>query len=295
MWAGIAIGLAALAGLVLLGRYVATGGTRVGGALMLLVIGVSVTFVLAQLLGIYYRIPLAMVFVLVALLGVVGWLIVEVGRGIAWERKRLAALVGMLISSTVLVTLLMIALPAGGLLMPLFKVRAVQIAEANGFTALLVPDEPIGRDEGLPVDVLATPQPGLWITYKTFVLAEWKAGGSLAGDEMRALLAPGKDAMMPNGYRVSSDAVYESLTVGGAPALGVEFEDSGMDEKGRLGGGKPLIHVLLFERDGVQVRLLSDSRMVYQGAPHGIEAYSWQPALSFEELAAIGESLEPAR
>lgn len=292
MWIGIAIGLVALAGTVLLARYVAAGGTRLGVPVVLLVVAVCVTFSLTQLLGIYYRIPLPALLVLVVLLGVVGWLFIEVGRGIGWNRPRLLGLVGMLVAATLLATVIAMATPAGNLLVPLFKTRAAQIAEAQEFTLLLPADQEMFTD-WLPVEVIETPEPGVSIAYEAFTLAEWKAESPLSEEDMRALLAPGQPAVQPDGFLVTSDAVYESLAVGGAPALGVEFVDEGLDEKGSLGGGTPLIRVLVLARDGVQVRLFSQSRMVFDGITDGQEIYSWQPALSFEELAAIGASLEP--
>lgn len=294
MGIGIAIGLASLAGIVLLARYVAAGGMRLGVPLALLVLAVVVTFSLTQIAGVYYRIPVLVMLVLVALLAVVGWLFIEVGRGVAWHRTRLAALVGMLVAATALATLLAIAIPTGQMMVPLFETRAAQIAGASGFTALLAPDQEMPTDQGNPVAVIDAAKRGVSITYKTFTLGEWKADGALTRDEMRAALAPGKDALQPGGLVVASGALYEELTVSGAPALGVEFQDAGVGAKGTPGGAKPLIRVLVFERDGVQVRLLSDSKMVFDGISGGQEIYSWQPALDFAGLATIGESLQPA-
>ena len=196
--------------------------------------------------------------------------------------------VGFLVATLVLSTLALMFLPMGGLLRPVFETAAGQIADENGFVLLLPPGEefiteynPVGEIEG----------EGVSLEYRGFTIQERSAEGALDSDALRSILAEGTSPIGEGGPPITSSASYETFEVSGSPALGVEYDDSMAAEKQNLGVEK--VRALVFERDGVEVRIYSHGWMEYEGGTGVEERYTPVDAMSFDDMLAIAGSLEP--
>lgn len=283
------VGLAALVAAVLLVRYVGTGGgpkTMLWAALLPL--ATALAMLLFQVASIYYRMPFFWIAVLVLALLATLALVVRVGLDVQWKPLRVVAMFGSMLLALVLIIAVLIAAPTGRIFVPIFEVRGQQIAEASGFTVLYPAGEQL-RVDYLPIDTIGKPSRGVSINYDRFLLQERKGEGQLTHAQLEKRAAAGEDPM-ELGRGLPSSAKYEAFEVDGNPALGVEFmENEGMPGKSSVS------RMLLFEKDGVDVRMLSTSEMRYTGTSKGVENYEPVDALSFEELVRIGKSLEPAK
>lgn len=283
------IGLAALAGTVLLVRYIAAGDSRLMLWTVLLALATALASLLGQLASIYYKLPWGWVVVIAAALLVVTSLVWLVGTSGGWKTRRIVAIVALMLLSTITLMFVMIAVPSGALMMPLFDARAQQIAEANGFDILLPADLDMDTDAGLPVGVTSDGE-GVSLGYKRFILVERKADGAIGYAELEALVAPGERPAgdVGPGSLIARDAEYTELEVEGRPAIGVSYQ-AATEEKADDLLGTDSVNILVFERDGVLVVLYSQGYMEYQPD----ETYTRREALSFDELTGVGESLEP--
>ncbi|MRR12819.1 hypothetical protein EG835_10240 [bacterium] len=186
-------------------------------------------------------------------------------------------------------TFTLIAVPLGGLFMPLFEARAQQIAEANGFDALLPTDVEMNLDAGLPVDETERGD-GLAIGYDRFTLAQRAATGALGYEYLEARVEPGQYPVgdIGPGSAIPQDAEYLELEVDAAPAIGVSYR-AVTEEKADDLTGTDSVNVLIFERDGVEVVLYSQGFMEYQSDG----SYQPRDPLPFDELIEIAETLAP--
>jgi hypothetical protein len=220
---------------------------------------------------------------------------IMVGKSVRWDRLRVVGTLLLGLAGFVFMTLVLMALPFGNLMTPLFEVRGQQIAEDAGFELLVPAGHKLVLDY-LPVDAIAGDE-GVNMRYEGFELQERKADGDTTMATLRTVLAAGED---PLGFqmKIPSNATYEELEVDGKPALGVEFT---LDEQGKpstqggLPGKQSVIRILAFGRDGVDVRMKSEGNMAYQGGTGENERYEYQPPLEFSELVEAAESLEPAK
>lgn len=288
----IAVGimvLVALAGIVLLVRFIAAGDRRLMLWTALLALVTAIAAFLGQLASIYYKMPWGWVVVLGAALLVMTSLVWLVGTSVEWKARRVAAIVGLMLLSLVTLTFVMIAVPFGALLTPLFDARAQQMAEASGFDILLPADLDMNTDEGLPVGATNDGE-GVSLGYKRFILTERRADGAVGYAELEELMAPGERPVgdIGPGSRIPEGAEYTELQVEGSPALGVSYR-AATEEKIDDLLGTDSVSILAFERDGVLVVLYSQGYMEYQPD----ETYTKREALSFDELTEIGESLQP--
>jgi hypothetical protein len=169
----------------------------------------------------------------------------------------------------------------------LIETRAAQIAEANGFVALLPEGERMVSDY-MPVDAIDETDVVLTVEYEDFMLHERKAATPMDEDDLRALLSSGS---RPVGWaEVPRDAEIEVLDVNGRPALGATFLWTPAEGEFKGLPGDSRVSVLVLEVDGVDVRMESVGHQVYTGAN---EQYEYRPALALEELAAIAGRLAP--
>ena len=288
-YAAIAIGLLVLAG-------IAFGAWRLWAGVpefdrhraMWLVIG----FALAVIAGLtaamytqaYYRVPVAVLVGLIAVWLVVLALALAITRTLGRNGRTFLLLATVFVAAAV-ATLLVGMFSPLGTPTGLIEVRAAQIAEANGFTALLS-DEPM-ITEWMPVDT-APGGDGLRVEYQGFVLQERLAEEPLGEAELRALVAPGQK---PLGFvEVSRDASVTVVDVNGRPAAGATFYWAPPEAAVKGLTIENRASVLVLEIDGVDVRLESTSGTVYTGAN---EQYEYRQALSLDELAAVAASLTP--
>jgi hypothetical protein len=142
-------------------------------------------------------------------------------------------------------------------------------------------------DQGRPVDPLEAPEAGLSVQYERFFLQERRASGLLDEAALRALVPVGEDPMRWHRPGIPADAVYTVTSVSGRPALAVEYRYQA--DAGKPGSETTTARLLVFEIDGVEVRMLSESHLQYQ--PN--ETYEHVDALGVDELVAIAETLAP--
>lgn len=286
LYVGGFIAVAALVALALLIRFLGKNGdTRTTTWTLLLIASVVVAMLLFSITSVFYTPPLMWTTltsgaVLAALV-----LFYLAGRSLGWKGSRVLALTGTLVLSLLLATVLLIALPAGRFMTPLFETRANQLAEAHGFEALMAPDEVLVTDY-LPVSGLAADD-GVSIEYERFQVQERKAEGALSEADLERIAAPGEDPLGRD-LSIPEDATYEWFEVNGRPALGVEYND-----RGRLPKDQSIFRLLIFEKDGVDTRMVSEDRNEYKGEREGEEVYEYGPPLAFEEMVQIAESLKP--
>jgi hypothetical protein len=266
------------------------GGVAIRAVVFIAV--VFIAFVASMLAPIFYRIPSGVVAGLVVLWVAAGlaaaWLVRALDRG----AKTYARVAGMLIATILAATALMMVSPLGAPV-ALFEVRAAQIAEASGF-GLLVPEGAEMITDYLPVTALAAPDAGVSIEYERFTLQERPAKGEAAEADLRALVAPGESPL--GQAEVSRDASVTALTVKGRPAVGVTFVQVPKEAAVKPMSSADTATVLVCQVDGVDVRLESHATDRYSGPREGGGAnFEHVPALSVAELAAIAETLAPAR
>lgn len=293
---GILIALVAIGGAALFTWLIARGGGEHPVLWsVLLAVAVVLGLLLLNVSGVYYRIPVGWVVVRVASALVVIALFVLVGRSVSWKPGRLAAVIGLMVSTMAITVFALMAMPVGVYFTSLFEARGQQIAEEAGFTALFAG----GRDlkvDYLPVDAIGgDATQGVGIQYEDFELQERKADGPLEMSELEAILAAGED---PFGYgmRIPSDAEYQRFEVNDRPALGAEFtlDPKGQSPKpGELPEKQSVIRILVFEMDGVQVLMKSEGAMEYQGGYGENEEYEYRPPLDFDGLLEAAASLDP--
>ncbi|MHB1137168.1 MAG: hypothetical protein ACYC1X_10315, partial [Coriobacteriia bacterium] len=245
------VALAILAGAVVLGWFVAKGGSpRTALWCVLLGVVTAATLFVAQIVQIYYQPPAVWLIALaVGLIAMVA-LFIRIGADVGWKGARIVALVGMVLVVLAALLFSAIALPTGNLFIPLFELRAQQMAEAQGFEVLLAPDEQMFT-EYLPVTEITSVDGGVQIQYERFTLVERAVEGGLGEEELHAVLAPGTEPLGPGSVRVEQDARYETTFVQGGLALIANYADRSTAEKGSLGIEE--IRVLAFARDGVLV------------------------------------------
>lgn len=288
-WASGIFGLLALVVIVVLARILArSGGQRTMLWLILLALSVATGAFLSQFAFIYHRMPVGWIVILVLAAAVIVTLFVRVGRDLSWRAGRLGGVAGLLVVTLVLSTLVMMFMPMSEQLMPIFKTTAGQIAEDHGFTLLLPPDESFITEYN-PITELKGE--GVSLEYAGFTLQERTAEGALDAGALRSILDEGTLPIGEGSPPVTDSATYEEFEVAGAPALGVEYEDTMAAEKQNL--GLEAVRVLVFERDGVEVRIFSHGYMRYEGQESGEERYTPVDAMPFEDMLAIAESLEP--
>lgn len=284
------IALLTLVGVVLLIRFIAGGGgPRTLLWAVLVVFAVIIAGMLLQIATIYYKVPFGWAVAVAAAILVVIALLVRIGMDVAWKAPRVLALVGLLVASLITLTIAMIGVPIGGLFVPMFEARAQQIVEEDGFVVLVAHDEKLSLDS-MPID-----QPedknGVTLWYERFTLLERKADGPLDYADLAKLVPVGKEPLGYDGPGIPADARYAEFRVSINPALGVEYEATPL-EKAVSDPSTDLMRVLVFERDGVEVRIVSQGGMRYLGSGERYEPYE---PLSFAELMDIAEALKPVQ
>jgi len=296
---GIALGVAAAAVLAVLvlgiGRYSTTGDRSASWLAAGFAVASIVAVSVLNLATVNYTMPLGWIVALVAAVaGVVGlfWL---TGRRVGWKRSALLRLLGILVACVVLFVVLAFTDLMGFAIQPLFRARAQQIATAQGFTALLPPDEAMDTTSGLPVDPLGpgpggSARTGLWMAYERFRLEERKAEGDFDEAGLRSLVASGSEPV--EGVTVPADATVTMLEVNGAPAIGVRLQTSPIGAGFEKSGVPNVpVTVLITTLDGTEVRISSWGGEEY----HPDRGTTRFDALSLEQLVTIAESLGPVR
>lgn len=286
LYVGGLVAVAALCALVLLVRFLGKRGTPRTVTWTLTFIAAAVlALVFLNVTSIFYTPPLLWTTLTsgAVLAAIVSF--VFAGRTLGRNGSLLLGLAGVLVLSLFLATVLLMALPTGRFMTPLFETRAQQIGEAHGFEAILAPDETLVTDYG-PVSGLEGDD-GFSIEYQRFQMQEREAEGTLSEAELERIVAAGED---PLGWDrgIPEDATYEWFEVAGRPALGVEYNASGPLPK-----DQSVFRLLVFEKDGVDVRMVTEGRNEYKGERDGEEIYEYGPPLTFEELVRIAETLRP--
>lgn len=290
MLAAVAVvALLALLGAGALVYFVAGGSARgrarttwLGAAFAVAVLIAFAVFNFAQ---VNYVWPIGWIIALVAAVIIPAALFIRVAMDVRWRPVRVLALVGIAILAAVAFAALGMSGVGSGLVQPLYKARAAQIAEANGFTALMPSGEELPTDS-LPVDTLPAPDAGLSLNYGDYWIQERKALASMTAADLTALVAPGVSPMA-GGPVVPQGTTTSTHTVQGRPAVGVEYSVS--PKGGPPEGSKQFTNVVLVtELNGVEVRIASESGVRESGG-------TWVPFsnASIEDLVRIAESLEP--
>lgn len=285
-----AVGLVALAGAIAL-VYVVGRGTEHRSRVVWLCVGFVLALLAAavflNVVSAYYKPPALLIAGLaVAGLAVVA-LFVVIGREVRWRWTKMLALVGLFFTTNAAIAALGMSGFGGSAVQPLFRTRAAQIAEENGFVALLPASQEL-RTDYQPVEPLPEDDPGLTLSYDDFQLQERKAPGPMTEADLVALVAPGERPMGADSPPVVSGAVVTTHTFEGRPAVAVEYA---IDR----GGGpsdppskRERIVVLVLEVDGVDVRFASEG-----GERESAGEWVAFDALGVEDLLAIAADLEP--
>jgi len=290
-YAAIAIGLLVLAGIVFGAWRLWTGvpeadRRRATWPVVGFALAVIVGLTAAMYAQAYYRVPALVLVGLIALWIAVLTLAVMTVRVIGRTGRTFLLLATVFVAAAAATLLAGMFSPLG---MPtgLIETRAAQIAEANGFVALLPEGERMVSDY-MPVDAIDETDVVLTVEYEDFMLHERKAATPMDEDDLRALLSSGS---RPVGWaEVPRDAEIEVLDVNGRPALGATFLWTPAEGEFKGLPGDSRVSVLVLEVDGVDVRMESVGHQVYTGAN---EQYEYRPALALEELAAIAGRLAP--
>jgi len=282
----VVIALVALVALILLIVFLAgRGGRRTALWAVLLTLSAPVTLAVLSLALIYYDVPVwAWAAVGACAIGVIA-LFVLLGRSVKWKAAPVVAAVALLPVAVVLGTLVLMVIPTAPT--ALLEVRAQQIAQANGFTAYLPPDEQMQADYQ-PVNALPEPDAGLSIEYERFLLQERKAEGPLTTEDLEALVAPGATPISDR-QPLPDDVTTSEETVQGNPAIWASYVDMPPESIEKPEEGEPTT-LLAFGLEGVEVILWSTTW--YDCAPNG--ECTEMPPLTAEELVAIADTLAPA-
>lgn len=282
----VVIALVALVAVILLIVFLARrGGRRTALWAVLLTLSAPVTLAVLSLALIYYDVPVwAWAAVGACAIGVIA-LFVLLGRSVKWKAAPMVAAVALLPVAVVLGTLVLMVIPTAPT--ALLEARAQQIAQANGFTAYLPPDEQMQADYQ-PVNALPEPDAGLSIEYERFLLHERKAESPLTAEDLEALVAPGATPIsdrqpLPDEVTTSEEAVQ------GNPAIWASYVDMPPESIEKPEEGEPTT-LLAFGLEGVEVILWSTTW--YDCAPNG--ECTEMPPLTAEELVAVADTLAPA-
>lgn len=247
------------------------------------VVGVGVL----SIASVYYVMPVGWM----VALGVAGLMVVIlfvlIGTDVRWRLSRLLALVGVFIASSIAFGMIAMIGIGGDAIRPIYAVRAQQIAEANGFAALMPRSHKLPTDF-LPVEALPAPNGGVSFSYDGFTLQERKAPKPMTEMDLWKLVAAGT---APTGEAtVAADAKITSLVVRGRPAVGVKFVYFPAGDYVSKSSGDT-VTVLVLELDGVDVRFSSS------GGEKRASDGGWAPfeALSVDELARIAGTLAPVK
>jgi hypothetical protein len=282
----VALVLFALVLLALLIAFLAKrGGPHTVLWAVLLVVAVPLSLVVLSLALIYYEVPLwAWAAVGVCGIGVIA-LFVLLGRSVKWERRPVLGAVALLPLALIAGTAMLLFIPMAPT--ALLEARAQQIAESNGFTALLPPDQEmqVGYQ---PITALPEPDAGLSIEYMDFLLQERAAAGPITAEDLEALVAPGATPIS-GGRPIPDDVTVSEQTVQGNPAIWASFVDMPPETMDKPGEGAPT-SLLAVGLEGVEVILWSTgwSDCTSDGA------CTEMPPLTAEELTAIADTLAPA-
>ena len=230
--------------------------------------------IITNLFSIYYTRPLWATALLAA-----GWIglfavIIVLTRAIRPYGGKVFLLGSLLLATLVCVVTFLISSPFGAPV-GLFMTRAGQIAEANGFTALVPADEELDVSAGLPVDGLPAPEAGLRMDYERFTLQQRRADSPMSESDLKALVALGETPLGMTA--VTDDAEISVVSVNGRPAVTATFSSTPPEASSKPGEARGTVTVLVTEIDGVEVRI--ESR---PGVP-----------VSTDELVRIAESLAP--
>jgi hypothetical protein len=275
-------------------RYVSRSGEWSPGRMIGLIVAMCVA-VLAAAVGLnfvqlLYRPPTQLVAALIVSALTAAGLFFALAY--AARRKPLAvvALLGIVVATNLGFMLFAMAfVPEAGWLQDLYAKRTAAIAESQGFTGLLRSDARLST-ESLPVEAMAEPDAGIWLSYRDCMVQERRLAAPRTEAELRKLVARGSKPLGPDAPPIPADAELTTMTVAGAPALGVVF----LALPPRAAGDAPppireKTMLLLAQVRGVDVRIASQDVLKEEGQG------SWAPqtGLSLEALRGIAESLRP--
>ncbi len=282
----VAVALIALVALILLVVFLAKrGGPRTVLWAVLLVVAMPVSLAVLSLALLYYQAPLwAWAALGACAIGVIV-LFVLLGRSVKWKALPVTAAVALVPLGAIMGTIVLMIVPAAPT--ALLEVRAQQIAEANGFTALLPADQEMQADYQ-PVNALPAPDAGLSIEYERFLLQERQAEGPLTAEDLQALVAPGQTPIRDR-QPIPEDVTSTEETVQGNSAIWASYIDVPPEAMGKP-GEEEATTLLAFGLDGVEVILRSTTW--YDCAPGG--ECTEMPPLTADELVAIADTLAPA-
>ncbi len=215
-------------------------------------------------------------------------LIVIIGRDVRFRPLRLVAVAGLVLMAAIMFGNLVSWNIEYAFTEPLYVTRAEQIAKANGFNALLAPDQHFAFDYGYLVGMPPGSKEGLQIDYEDApTVQERKASGASVA-ELKKLVEPGarpyggdSDIVIP------ADASVTTLTVQGQPAVAAEWTFI-PPEAVKPGAVQSVTnHVLVFELDGVEVRVFDEAEHMDSGAGQRSET-------SLDDVVRFAESLRAA-
>jgi hypothetical protein len=190
--------------------------------------------------------------------------------------------VALFVGSVLLFALLAVAAPGLGNIFP-FETTARQIGEANGFVVVLPTGQKMNTGSA-PVSPLESPGQGVWIDYEGFTVEERKASGA----DLAKLIAVGSRPFAGS-EPIPSDASTSSPLVSGATAYSAEYTPVPKQvAEENPPPGKRTAAFLVFEKDGVEVRLFS-------GSTEQLDNGKWVmvPGRTVAQLVKIAESMQP--
>ena len=282
------VGVVALAGAIALVLFIGKGSTHPRRTTWLCVALLAVAFIGFGVLNVAatnYVMPLGWIIGIAIAPIVVAGLAVLIGIDVGWRVSKLVALAGLVVLAGLMFAALGMSGAGSSMVQPLYANRAAQIAQANGFTALLPADLKMPTD-AMPVDTLPKPDEGLGVSYEDFWLQERKGTGASEAD-LEKLVSAGAKPMGEQSQPIPSGGTITRTTVQGQPAVANEYTLT--QGGGKSGESKSFSTiVLVFELDGVDVRMSSES---------GVQESSgeWVPFsnLSVDDLVQIAETLAP--
>jgi hypothetical protein len=280
------IGLVAIVAFILLVVFLAKrGGPLTVLWALLLPSAATLTLVVLSLASVYYVVPVwAWAAVGACVIGLVV-VFVLLGRSVKWKAAPVVAAVALVPVAITLGTLVLLVIPLAPT--ALLEVRAQQIAEANGFTALLPPDQEM-QVSYQPVNALPEPDAGLSIEYVDFLLQERASAGPMTAEDLEALVAPGATPISDR-QPLPDDVTTSEQTVQGNPAIWASYVDIPPEAMEKPEEGEPTT-LLAFGLEGVEVVLWSTTSFDCASDGECTEI----PPLTAEELVAIADTLAPA-
>ena len=215
-------------------------------------------------------------------------LIVFIGRDVRFRPLRLVAVAGLVLMAAMMFGNLVSWNIEYAFTEPLYVTRAEQIAKANGFKALLAPGQHFAFDYGYLVGTPPGSKEGLQIDYEDApTVQERKASGASAAELKKLVEAGARPYGGDSDIEIPADAKVTTLTVQGQPAVAAEWTFI-PPEAVKPGAVQSVTNqVLVFELDGVEVRVFAETEQMDSGAGQ-------RSGTTLDDVVRFAESLRAA-